>query len=111
MPVDKYCNALAFCPKVFTIYFFLPVIVQSKQGSAHGESEVFVILIVPSRHMLWQSAEGALLWELYVILFWDTIRRAILRRVLKNGSMFKVGLSIQRRCICMAKLSVRPQTV
>jgi hypothetical protein len=56
-----------------------------------GKSEVFVVLIVPSCHVPWWSAEGALLRELNVILFWDAIHMENLRRVLKKRSMFKVG--------------------
>ena len=51
---------------------------------AHGEHEGFVVLIVPSCHMPWRSAEGALFWEVDVILFWNAIHKEILRRVLKN---------------------------
>jgi hypothetical protein len=77
-----------------------------------GKYEVFVTLIDLSRHMLWPSAEGALFWELDDILFLDTLHREVLRRVLnKNVQCSKLGLSIQRRCICMAKWNVRPQTV
>ena len=97
MPLDKSCNALAFCPKVFTTYFLFPVIVQSKRERAyihththkHGEFEVFVILIVPSRHMPWRSAESALFWELYVILFWDAIHMDFFEKSVKKTFNFK----------------------
>ena len=63
-----------------------------------GEFEVYVVMIVPSRHMMWRSAEGALFWELDVILFWDTIHKESLRRVLKKtiqcsrlGCLFRGG--------------------
>jgi hypothetical protein len=51
---------------------------------AHGKFEVVVVLIVPSSHMPWWSAEGALFWELDIMLFWDAIHRRILRRMLKK---------------------------
>jgi hypothetical protein len=34
--------------------------------------------------MPWWSAEGALFWELDIMLFWDAIHRRILRRMLKK---------------------------
>jgi hypothetical protein len=62
--------------------------------------------------MPWWSVEGALFSEMGVILFWDAIHMELLRGVfLKKRSMFKVGVSIQSRCICMAKSSVCPQTL
>ena len=79
---------------------------------AQGESQVYVVLIVPSRHVPWWSVEGALFWELHVVLFCDAIHKEILRRVLKkNVQCSRLGVSIHRRCICMAESSVRPQTV
>jgi hypothetical protein len=78
----------AFCPKVFTTYFLCPFLVQSKRthtythlknthaharARAQGESQVSVILIVPSRHMLWRSVEDALFWELDVVVFSPSI--------------------------------------
>jgi hypothetical protein len=47
--------------------------------------------------MPWWSEEGALFWELDVVLFWDTIHKGNLRRVLKKNVQFsRLGVSIFR---------------
>ena len=110
MPLDKSCNALAFCPKVFSTYFLFLIIVQWKrthtQTHTHmkGESQVFVVPIVPSRRMPWQSAKGALFWELEAVLFWDEYIGKFWEECSKKSvQCSRLGVSIQRRCICMAK--------
>ena len=52
---------------------------------AQGESKVYVVLIVPSHHMLWWSAECALCLELDAIMFCDTTHMELLRRMLKKN--------------------------
>ena len=114
MPSNKSCNASAFCPKVFTTYFLLPFLVQSKRAHtythpenthaharAQGESQVSIIMIVPSCHMPWPNAEDALFWELDVVLFWNAIYMKFLNRVFKKmfnvqgwGCLFRGGAFI-----------------
>jgi hypothetical protein len=57
-----------FVPRSSQPISFFPVIVQSKW--AHCKFEVSLILIVPSRHMLWQSVEGALFgnWMSFILV-------------------------------------------
>ena len=84
----------------------------SIKACTHGEFEVFVVLIVPSRHMLWRSADRRctiLGTRFHSILGYNT--HGNFEKSVKKSSRFKVGMSIQRRCICMAKSSVHPQTV
>jgi hypothetical protein len=113
MPLDKSCNASAFVSRSSQcISFFRSLFNQSAHTQTHpkntcaraqGESEVSIVLIVPSRQMPWRNVEGALFWELDVILFWDTIHREILRRVLKKtfnvqgwGCLFRGGVQSNR---------------
>ena len=113
MPLDKSCNASIFVPKSSKcVSFFRSLFNQSAHTHTRvrtqGIYEVYVDMIVPSRHMSWWSAKGALFWKLDVILFWDTIHEKSFKQ---NVQCSKLGVSIQRWCICMAKSSVRPQTV
>ena len=91
--------------------FFGSLFNQSAHAHTHthmqGTFEVFVVLIVPSCHISWQSAEGALFWELDVILFWNAIHMEIFRRVLKKRSVFKARGVYQRGAFVWQS----PQTV
>jgi hypothetical protein len=120
MPLDKSCNASAFVSRSSQcISFFRSLFNQSAHTQTHpkntcaraqGESEVSIVLIVPSRQMPWRNVEGALFWELDVILFWDTIHREILRRVLKKtfnvqgwGCLFRGGAFVWQSRVYIQK--------
>ena len=67
------------------------------KACVQGKFAVFVFLIVPSRHMLWWSAEGALFWEMNVNLFWDAIHKGKFEKsAKKNVQCSRLEVSIHR---------------
>lgn len=77
----------------------------------HGSHNAKVwkhVTIKYSQTYLHWTLPSAWFWELEAILFWDAIHKKILRGMLKKiVQCSRLGVSIKRRCICIAKSCVR----